>query len=98
MNTPIFDRFRSGLFVLAVLTIAFIAGQAQPHTQELAATEDAFRLDADFRITIDQERLAHLESVASVIATVLDVPIRVELSIDETASPEMPDAGRVPAQ
>ncbi len=90
MKTQVYDRFGGGLLVLIMLTIAVVAGQAQPDFQEPSPRVDEIELDADFRTAIDAERLRELEALSPVIETVLDLPISVEFSINESAAP-VPD-------
>ncbi len=69
MKTQVFDRFGGGLLVLIMLTIAVVAGQAEPDFDETSRTENALELNAGFEITI------------------LDHPIRIETSIEESKAP-----------
>ncbi len=98
MKTQVYDRFGGGLLLLAMLTIAVIASEAQPNFAEPAPAEDGFELDAGFRITIDQGRLAELEALSSVVETVLDLPIRIDVSVEETETPlpDTADSGYLP--
>ena len=69
MKTQVYDRFGGGLLVLIMLTIAVVAGQAEPEFDEPSRTESAFELNAGFTVTI------------------LDHPIRIEASIEESKAP-----------
>ncbi len=100
MKTQVYDRFGGGLLVLIMLTIAVVAGQAQPDFQEPAPRVDEIELDADFRTAIDADRLRELEALPAVIETVLDLPIRIEVSIEESESnlPDIADSTNAPVQ
>ncbi len=82
MKTQVFDRFGGGLLVLIMLTIAVVAGQAEPKFDEPSRTENAFELNAGFEITI------------------LDHPIRIEASIEESnaTTPESADSSNALVQ
>ncbi len=69
MKTQVYDRFGGGLLVLIMLTIAVVAGQAEPKFDETSRTENAIELNAEFTVTI------------------LDHPIRIEASIEESKAP-----------
>ncbi len=100
MKTRVYDRFGGGLLVLIMLTIAVVAGQVQPDFQEPVPRADEIELDADFPIVIDAERLRELEALSAVIETVLDLPISLEFSINESAVtvPDNADSNKSPAQ
>lgn len=98
MKIQVFDRFRSGLILLAILAIAVVAGQARPNAEEPVPTEDAFELDAGLRIEIDHEQLDKLQSLSSVIEPVLELPVRVEFSTDESVAPDIADPDTAPVQ
>ncbi len=100
MKTQVYDRFGGGLLVLIMLTIAVIAGQAEPSFQEPTRTEDAVKLDAGFQITIDNEQHAEREALSSVTEAVLDVPTRIEVSIEasESSQPNIADSDNAPVQ
>lgn len=91
MKNQIYDRLGDGLLVLVMLTIAFVASEIEQRFREPAPTVNAFELDADFRIVIDQDKLAELKRLSSVIETVVDLPIEVDLGLDETVPP-LPDS------
>ena len=95
MKTQINDRFGSGLLVLVMLTVAVVASEAEPGFQNPEPAVNAFELNADFRIAIDQERLEQLKSLSSVIDAVLDLPIEVSLTLDESGPPA-PDRATAP--
>lgn len=65
MKTRVYDRFGGGLIVLIMLTIAVVAGQAQPKFDEPAVVEDVIEMDSGFQITIDHQRHAVLEAPSS---------------------------------
>ena len=100
MKTQVYDRFGGGLIVLLMLTIAVVAGQAQPNIDDTAATEDVFEFGTGFHISIDQQRLDELEALSSVVDAVLDLPIRIEVSIESTENPvaDADDASDIPGQ
>jgi hypothetical protein len=100
MKTQVYDRFGGGLIVLIMLTIAVVAGQAQPNIDDTAATEDVFELGTEFHISIDRQRLDELEALSSVVDAVLDLPIRIEVSIESTKTPvaDAGDASDIPGQ
>ncbi len=100
MKTQVYDRFGGGLLVLIMLTIAVVASQAQPDFQEPAPRFDEIELDAGFRFAIDAERLRELEALSAVVETVLDLPIRIEVSIEESESnlPDIADSTNAPVQ
>ena len=52
MKTQVYDRFGGGLLVLIMLTIAVVAGQAEPEFEEPSRTENAFEPNASFTVTI----------------------------------------------
>ena len=84
MKTQVYDRFGGGLIVLIMLTIAVVAGQAQPQIDEAAATNDVFESDTGFHFSFNQQRLDDLESLSSVVDSVLELPIRIEVSIESS--------------
>ncbi len=86
MKTQVYDRFGGGLLVLIMLTIAVIAGQSEPRFDEPSRTETVFELGAGFQVTIDKERLAELETLSSVVEAVVDLPIRIDVSTEESES------------
>ena len=100
MKTPIYNRFGGGLIVLIMLTIAVVAGQSEPNLDQPSRTEDAFELDGALQVTIDNEGLAELEALSSVVEAVLDLPIRIEASIEASESPlpDIADSNNTPAQ
>ena len=69
MKTQVYDRFGGGLLVLIMLTIAVVAGQAEPKFDKPSRTESSFDLNAGITVTI------------------LDHPIRIEASIEESKAP-----------
>ena len=81
MRAKVFDQAGSGLLVLIMLTVAVVAGQAKPRYQDSAAVQ----LDAGIRVSLDQAQLAKLESLSTEIYELLELPIRLNLSIDESA-------------
>jgi len=85
MKSQVYDRFGGGLIVLVMLTIAFVASEAEPKFREPASEDHSFALDADFRISIDSERLEKLEHIRSVIEKAL--PIELSLSLEEPVTP-----------
>jgi hypothetical protein len=91
MKTEAFDHFHSGLLLLIMLTLAVVAGQAQPSTEVPQTAENTFEMNAGFRITIDHKRLGKLESVLTVIETVLQLPIKVEFIMDDFATSDIVD-------
>ncbi len=100
MKSQVYDRFGGGLIVLVMLTIAVVAGQAQPNIDDTAATEDVFEFGTEFHISIDRQRLDELEALSSVVDAVLDLPIRIEVSIESTENPvaDADDASDIPGQ
>ena len=87
MKTQVYDRFGGGLLVLIMLTIAVIAGQAEPNFHEPATAIDEFELemlDKGLQIAIDAEQIGELESLSSAVETVVRLPITVEISIEES--------------
>jgi len=86
MKFQFYDQAGSGLLVLIMLTMALIASQAQPKMQEVAPAAIAFQLDTGLTVAIERARLAKLQSLSPVIATVQTIPTKVELSLDKTAS------------
>lgn len=99
MKAEVSNQASGGLLVLMMLIIAFVASQAEPNFRQQAPAMHAFELDAGLTVTVDRRRLATLESLSSVSNTVLDLPIRVNLTIDENATPvsDIPDAENSPA-
>ncbi len=100
MKTQVYDRFGGGLLVLIMLTIAVIAGQAEPRFDEPSRTEKAFELNAGFQVTIDQDRPTKLEALSIVVGPVLDHPILIEVSIEESkaAAPDTADSSDASVQ
>ena len=103
MKTQVFDRFGNGPIVLTViimLTVAVIAGQAQPNIDDTAVVEDVFELGTGFHISIDQQRLGELDALSTVVDAVLDLPIHIEVSIESTESPvaDRGDTSDLPGQ
>ena len=100
MKTPIYNRFGGGLIVLVMLTIAVVAGQSEPNFDQPGRTEDAFELDGGLQVTIDNEGPAELEALSSVVEEVLDLPIRIEASIEASESPlpDIADSNNTPVQ
>ena len=99
MKTQVYDRFGGGLFVLVMLTIAVVAGQAEPKFDEPGPIDVALELDAGIQIMIDQERLADLDALSSVVETVPDLPIKVEIGIDNAEPvPDSSDSDESPVQ
>ena len=87
MKTQVYDRFGGGLIVLIMLTIAVVAGQAQPNINDATTVEDRFELDTGFHVSIDQQRLDELESLSLLVDSVLDLPIRIEVNIETSEAP-----------
>ncbi len=100
MKTQVYDRFGGGLIVLIMLTIAVVAGQAQPDIDDAVAAEDVFELDAGLHISIDRRRLEEFEVLSSIAEMVLDSPMRIEVSIEssETAAADIADPSDSPGQ
>ena len=98
MKSQIYDQAGGGLLVLLMLTIALIAGQAEPNFREQTPVTNTFQLDAGLSVAIDREGPAKLEPPSSVVTTVLDLPVKVELGLDECACPvsDIPDAEIAP--
>ena len=79
MKTQVYDRFGGGLIVLIVLimlTIAVVAGQAQPTFDEPGTVENIIELDRDLLITIDHQRLEEAEAPEAEIVDSDDAPVQ----------------------
>lgn len=87
MKNPIYDQAGSGLLVLIMLTIAFIASQAEAGFRERAAATDAPQADAGLHVSINGERLARLESISWLFESVLDLPVTMEFRIEQSEIP-----------
>jgi hypothetical protein len=96
MNIRIFDRFGSGILVLAMLTVAVVASQAELNDREPAGTENAFERGADIRIAIGHERLRKLQSLSSAVKTVMELPIQIEFVDSESEAPLLDKIDPIP--
>ncbi len=100
MKTQVYDRFGGGLLLLVMLTIAVVAGEAQPDFAAPAPAEHALERDAGLLITINQGRTAGLDALTSVADKAPDLAIEIEVSIEETEAnlPDSADPSHLPVQ
>ncbi|MFQ5547980.1 MAG: hypothetical protein ACE5FV_06805 [Woeseia sp.] len=86
MNIPVLDEAGGGLLVLTMLTIAFIAGQAQANLQERAAAPGHFQLNTELTVTLDGDRVENLRSISSIIDAVRELPVTIDVTIDASTA------------
>jgi hypothetical protein len=76
MKTQVYDRFGGGLLVLIMLTIAFVAGQADANLRDRLLAGNGFQPDAAQFVETDSKRLARIELLSSDFETVFHVLIK----------------------
>ena len=91
-----------GLSMLAMLTVAIVAGQARAtldaDTETLAETPQTIQLShqASASFTLPIQDLRRLEALPVIVNTLLDLPIHIDFNMETgqiTASPKSPLEG-----
>lgn len=100
MKTRVNHQVSVGLLLLALFIVAFLAGQGEAGVRGQATANNAFELDAGLNVSINRERLQSLRALASVVESAVDVPIRIELSVEQSDSAplDLPEPRKTPAQ
>jgi len=83
MNKRILKLIHSliGLSVLAMFTIAIVAGQARANSQSEAPLEADLPLSASAKVTLSLEYVQDFEVLPIIVETVLDLPVNLTLKI-----------------
>lgn len=67
---------------MIMLTIAFIAGQAQANLEQREAAARHIQPITELMVTLDGDRVENLRSLSFLIDALRDLPVTIDLTVD----------------